>query len=171
MRTGQIAVGLIFLFSSLSKARGQSQFRAAVRSYGLIKSGRSIGAVAITVTVLELLVATAILGGWLLPWAILCATSLLLGFSAIVAIALATGRRDAKCGCMNLGKSATIGWYICFRNLAMVCLLLPGISSIRWQWSALAAAAFLIASFLTLDARKTRALSARSRRTPEAITQ
>jgi hypothetical protein len=88
--TLEIAVGLVFLWSAVTKAARPAEFFDALSDYGL---ERPIVAVPLgsALIALEGTVAVTHLTGWQVQWGILLAIVLLTTFSLIVSLALARG--------------------------------------------------------------------------------
>ena len=56
--------------------------------------------------------------------------------------------RIHKCGCMTFGQNSKVGWHICFRNKALISLLIPSFEEGVLFYSTCAAGILLITSFI-----------------------
>jgi len=84
------------------------------------------------VIAVELCVGLSLMTDWLLPWSALAGLTLLILFTAIIIAAIIRGKSGAKCGCIVFARSGRLGWHLCLRNAALMCLLLP---SLAWKRS------------------------------------
>jgi len=104
----RLAMVVLFASAGLSKLRRPATFRDAVAAYDLLP-GRAVAVVAVAMAAAE------VIGAALLLWpagrvagALLLGT-LLLSFSAAIAINIARGRTDVDCGCWLFGAEPTAG--------------------------------------------------------------
>jgi hypothetical protein len=144
-------VGLLLVLSGIAKCLKVGEFLMSVRAYGFVLRKTNVRLVGITIVTLELACGVLLISGRLLPWSGVAALALLVGFSSLVAIALVRGKSDIKCGCMFLGRNRRIGWYICLRNGALTCLLIPDIFRLSPALMASCAAILIWICLVTMD--------------------
>ena len=151
----QIAIGLIFLQSSLAKTLRWHEFKGIVHAYELLP-GWAAAVAAGGVLVVELFTGVALVAGWT-PVAALVAAGLLAIFAAAMAVNILRGRTSLDCGCFQSAKQP-LEWRLVVRNL--VCagvaitaseLSLDLADPLRWM-HALPAGVALFAIYIALNA-------------------
>lgn len=165
----RIAVGLLLFAGGILKARKFRIFIASVHAYGMFAKGITERVVSVGVMISELALRTAIICGWFFPWSGVLALGMLALFTIIVAAALLRGKSRIKCGCMVFGRNERIGWYVCLRNFALACLLLPSVLHISVFLMLCIAIALMSVSVLSLTADGVRFHAARSRYTADSV--
>jgi len=165
----RLALAVLFLTSGVSKLHQFPAFRAAALDYDL-GSAMLVRSVARAVPVVELMVGLLWLSPLILP-AALASLGLLACFTAVLGITLRRGKR-IPCGCFGFFEETPVGWNTLARNAVLAALsLLPlplgqlggaGMPATGvWQivigspdgaLLAMTTAAFLVVSFLLLDA-------------------
>jgi hypothetical protein len=114
----QLAIGLVFAVSTLSKLRRPAGFLAGVAEYRILPAAM-VPAFAYLVMALEATLATTHLSGWGLAFAAPAGTALLLTFAAAVTVNLLRDR-DLACHCLGGGDR------ISPRSLVQLALLVAG---------------------------------------------
>ncbi len=116
--TVRLAIGGIFIASSIPKLRQPYDFLASVYGFELVNP--SIGvAVAIVLPWLELFVGICLLGGILVPGALLVTIGTSAMFVFAIASALWRGL-EISCGCFNPADSGIIGYWTLVRTIALL---------------------------------------------------
>ena len=120
----RIALGCMFLWSSLPKIRQPYDFLSSVYSYELV--GPKLGMlVAMTLPWLELLVGICLIGGVFVSGALLASAGLGAMFAFVVGSALHRGL-DISCGCFSTSAGDKISYMTLIRAIGI--LLLSGLS-------------------------------------------
>ena len=120
----RIALGCMFLWSSLPKIRQPYDFLSSVYSYELV--GPKLGMlVAMTLPWLELLVGICLIGGVFVSGALLASAGLGAMFAFVVGSALHRGL-DISCGCFSASSGDQISYMTLIR--AIFILVLSGLS-------------------------------------------
>ncbi len=121
------ALALLFAGAAYGKLRDLHGFRFVLSAYELLPVS-IVGAAAVTLAVVELLLTIALCmpATWSVsPW---LALGLLAAYSSAIAVNLLRGRTHLDCGCMGAGHKALSPWLV-VRNLFVmvlpVALLLP----------------------------------------------
>lgn len=115
----RLCLGVTFAYASTSKLRDPRGFGDAVVQYELVPP-RVARVVAFVMLPVELFLAAALIGGWLLVPALLIALAVIATFVAAVALNLRRGRR-IPCGCFGAQSEA-----ISSRTLARLAVLASG---------------------------------------------
>jgi hypothetical protein len=135
----RLALGCLFLWSSLPKIHQPYGFLSAVYEYELV--GPKLGMlVAMTLPWLELLVGMCLLGGIFVSGALLASAAMAAMFTFVIASALYRGL-DISCSCFGASGTDTIN----YSTLLRACLIL------LFSVVAYAAAVFLIPSVTTRE--------------------
>ena len=151
----QIAIGLIFLQSSLAKTLRWHEFKGIVHAYELLPNWAA-PVVAGGVLVAELLTGVALIAART-PVAALVGAGLFAVFATAMAVNILRGRTSLDCGCFQSAKQP-LEWRLVVRNL--VCagaviaaseLSLDLADSARWM-HALPAGVALFAIYFALNA-------------------
>lgn len=120
----RIALGCMFLWSSLPKIRQPYDFLSAVYSYELV--GPKLGMlVAMTLPWLELLAGICLIGGVFVSGALLVSAGLGAMFAFVVGSALYRGL-DISCGCFSSSAGDQISYMTLIRAIGI--LFLSGLS-------------------------------------------
>ncbi|MFA7249397.1 MAG: MauE/DoxX family redox-associated membrane protein [Dehalococcoidia bacterium] len=109
----------MFAFAAAMKLGGLSEFRRAVRDFGV--PDRVAPLAAVLVPLAEIAVAAALLPAGSAAWAAGGAAVLLTAFTVAVAINLALGRRPG-CSCFGEASAGPIGPRTMARNLALIAV-------------------------------------------------
>lgn len=116
----QLSLGIVFMLAAIPKLHHPAAFTRTLQDYELVP--RAITrALAASVVAIEAFLAVAFLTGWMTAIAVPLAASVLLVFSAAVAVNLQRGRRVA-CGCFG-GASERIS----LRSLVRLSMLLSAL--------------------------------------------
>jgi len=126
----QLAVGCVFLISTVSKLRRPAAFQIGVAEYRILPAS-VVPAFAFVLIGLEAFVAITHLGGWGLTFAAPVGVGLLLTFAAAVTINLVRNR-DLACHCLGGGDR------ISPRSLVQLALLVAG-EVLVWSGARIAA--------------------------------
>ncbi|OHB46139.1 MAG: hypothetical protein A2Y13_05445 [Planctomycetes bacterium GWC2_45_44] len=122
----RIAIGCMFIYSSLPKIRQPYDFLASIYSYEL--AGPKLGMfVAMTLPWLELIVGVCLIGGIFTAGALLAGIAMSAMFSYVLGAALAKGL-EITCGCFGAGATELITYKTFIR--AMVILTACGLAYI-----------------------------------------
>ncbi|HUT29233.1 MAG TPA: MauE/DoxX family redox-associated membrane protein [Sedimentisphaerales bacterium] len=114
----RLALGCLFIWSSLPKIRQPYDFLSAVYEYELV--GPRLGMlVAMTLPWLELLVGICLVGGIFVSGALLASAAMAAMFTFVIASALYRGL-DISCGCFGASSADTIN----YSTLIRACLIL-----------------------------------------------
>jgi uncharacterized membrane protein YphA (DoxX/SURF4 family) len=122
MIIARLAIGVIFIASSISKLLQPYDFLASVYSYELV--GSNIGvAIAIVLSWLELFVGICLVGGIFVKGAILASIGMCAMFSLVLASALWRGL-EISCGCFSSSAQNIISYWTLIRAvvLLLVCV-------------------------------------------------
>ena len=114
----RVLIGSLLVAGSLSKGLNFRWFVGVVTKYLLTPAG-SARAIAFGVALVELVMGTMLLGGWLLPWSAFGAVGLLIVLSTAITVNLVRGRFDVECGCAGFWKKKRIGWDLLCRNAGL----------------------------------------------------
>jgi hypothetical protein len=113
----RLLLGLIFLGSAASKVLDPGRLPRVIRSYALLPE-RAIKPAAVALTIAELGLGVALLGGWRSSLVGACAAGLLLVFAAAIAVN-AVRRTTIDCGCGGWEGPIPVGWPMVARNLLL----------------------------------------------------
>ena len=126
----RIALGLVFLVSSLSKARDMAQFRAAIRAFHLLPPALSEMAALLFIGGECVVVVLLGIGGPLLLPAFILAGGLLLLFSLALISVIA---RKIQTACHCFGPSVKlVSRADVWRNVGFMLCVLGGIAALTW---------------------------------------
>ena len=118
----RIAIGCMFIWSSLPKIRQPYDFLASVYSYEL--AGPKLGMfVAMTLPFLELLVGICLIGGIFISGALLACIAMASVFSYVLGFALYKGL-EITCGCFGAGSTEIVTSSTFMRALVILVLSL-----------------------------------------------
>lgn len=156
----RVGVGLLFATGGILKLFALREFRASIQAYGVARPLLAT-ILAGCVTVLELAIGIALAVRLFFPISAIAAILTLVAFTAVVAVAIIAGKKHGDCGCMVFGRGR-VGWYICFRNIALASLLLPSSFAFPPFATTMAAIALLIASAVTMNSEDVRIHTART---------
>jgi uncharacterized membrane protein YphA (DoxX/SURF4 family) len=117
----RVLLGSLLAVTGIGKLANHRTFVLIVRSYKLVPEA-SVGALCWLLPLAEVVLATLLFAGRLLPWAALGAGGLFVVFSLAVSINLVRGHRDMPCGCCGKATGGRIGWHVVLRNLGLVGL-------------------------------------------------
>lgn len=120
----RLAIGCVFIASSIAKLRRPYDFLGSVYNYELVGPGLGV-AVAMILPWLELFVGICLVGGILITGALLTSTALCAMFSVVLVSALWRGL-EISCGCLDLANTTIINYWTAAR--AIFLLLLSAIS-------------------------------------------
>ena len=140
----RLALAAVLAFAAASKLAAPSSSQAALRTFGLAP-GRLRRFVWALVVVTELALAVGVAAGSdLAAW---CAAGLLVGFAAVLAVALRRGRAGAPCACFGARSRVTRGAVL--RNVGLAAAFtalpwLPEVSLDRDGWLVLGLAVALV---------------------------
>jgi len=114
----RVAIGCMFLYSSLPKIRQPYDFLSSVYSYEIL--GPKLGMfVAITLPWLEVLVGICLIGDIFVVGAMLASTAMAAMFTFVLASALYNGLQ-ITCGCFGASSTEIIG----YSTLIRACIIL-----------------------------------------------
>ncbi len=114
----RIAIGSIFIASSIPKLRQPYDFLASVYSYKLV--GFQFGvAVAMVLPWVELFVGICLVGGILVTGALLASIGLFAMFSLVLASVLWRGL-NISCGCFNSSDTNIISYWTFIRSASLL---------------------------------------------------
>jgi putative oxidoreductase len=120
MIIARLAIGVIFIASSVSKLLQPYDFLASVYSYELV--GPNTGIVtAIVLSWLELFVGICLVGGIFVRGAILASTGMCAMFIFVLASALWRGL-EISCGCFNSSAQNVISYWTVIRAAALLLI-------------------------------------------------
>jgi hypothetical protein len=119
-------VALVLLAAGLAKLVSWREFIEVVRNYEILPAGVS-GLVGWLLPPAEIIVATGMLVGLLMPWSAFAAMLLFLLFGSAMAINLLRGRRDISCGCFGPQRDHRLTWGLVIRNA-----MLAGLAAVPW---------------------------------------
>jgi hypothetical protein len=131
-------VGLIFLIAGAGKLLARVPAAQSIEAYRLLPEpvARLVGLV---LPVVELVIASSLLTGFLADWTALGALGLLLVFSVAQASVLLRGQ-EVPCGCFGSLSSRPVRWGNVLSNLALAacCVLASNlfVSVSRFRWTA-----------------------------------
>jgi len=125
----RIVSGLVLLSAGLAKLRvGPIAFARAILGYRLVPAGIA-SALARTLPVAEIILATFLLTGAFVPVATITSAGLVIAFSGAVSIALLRRQRNA-CGC-GIGASEPVSWSLLVRNTVLLGALV--VVYVSWE--------------------------------------
>jgi uncharacterized membrane protein YphA (DoxX/SURF4 family) len=116
--TAALLLAMIFGVAGAAKLRAADRFAGVVENYRLLPQGL-VRPVALALSVIELLLAPALLVPGLQAPATAMATLLLVTFAAAMAINLRRGRSGIDCGCAIGLLKERISWPLVGRNLML----------------------------------------------------
>jgi uncharacterized membrane protein YphA (DoxX/SURF4 family) len=114
----RIAIGGIFIVSSIPKLRQPYDFLASVYSYEIVGPMFGLG-VAIILPWVELFAGICLVGGIFVSGALLVSICLCLIFSFVLASALFSGL-DISCGCFGSADGTVISYWSLIRALVLL---------------------------------------------------
>jgi len=118
----RIVVGVLLLTAGIAKWRlGAHSFAQAIQGYRLLPVDLPLG-VARVLPFVEMAIGLALIVGAAMPWAALCAATLLTLFATAMASVLSRGL-NASCGCSAFVQEQRVSWRLVYRNLALGGLL------------------------------------------------
>ncbi len=120
----RIAIGLLFVYSSIFKIIDPSGFANSIAQYRIL-SDNLLPYAAIVIPYIELFAGTCLLMGFNIRPAVTAGIILMLVFITAIIINMAQGR-TFECGCFelsSLGISETIGWGLLVRDAIITVLL------------------------------------------------
>ena len=120
VRTAQIVLGILLLWSSLTKIGNIEAFIQAVQNFDLVPVAAS-NFVAMTLPWVELLGALSLIGGVKARGGAFLSFFLLIIFTLGVAIAMARGL-DFECGCFGTDDGTRAGWGKLLQNSGFILL-------------------------------------------------
>lgn len=118
-------LGLIFLYTGISKLRHPYSFRRGIQDYQLIpstiESALALSSLlAFAIPPAEILAGVGLLSGFLLLPVSLLVSTLLALFSVAILINLLRGRRDISCHCSGGTDTHPISWWLLGRNIILL---------------------------------------------------
>lgn len=119
----RLALGCVFIASSIAKLRQPYDFLGSVYNYEFVGPGFGV-AVAMVLPWLELLVGICLVGGIFAPGALLASIVMCAMFSFVLISALWRGL-DISCGCLDPADPTVISYGTAIRSVSL--LLLAGI--------------------------------------------
>jgi uncharacterized membrane protein YphA (DoxX/SURF4 family) len=126
----RLAIGGIFIASSIPKLRQPYDFLANVYSYEL--AGPQLGlVVAMVLPWLELVVGICLVGGIFVTGALLASIGMCAMFSFVLASALWRGL-EISCGCFNPSNTNTIGYWTAVRAATLLLVSAVGYICVVW---------------------------------------
>ena len=117
----RVLTALVFLSAALGKVRHRLAFQGVVTNYRLLPS-IAVPGFAWLLPLLEAAAAVALLFA-AAPWPEAIAATLLILFSAAMAINIRRGRRHIDCGCFQSSLKQTLSWILVARNAGLAVLL------------------------------------------------
>lgn len=117
----RVLLGAVLAVTGIGKLANHRTFVLIVRSHKLVPEA-SVAALCWFLPITEIVLATLLFSGTLLPLAALGAAGLLVAFSVAISLNLVRGHRDAPCGCCGDANSGRIGWHMVLRNLGLIGL-------------------------------------------------
>jgi putative oxidoreductase len=121
----RLAIGLLFTYSGIAKLIDPAAFSEVVSSFQVLPAA-CVNLVALSLPATEILVGLAMLSGFLLGGATICALSMAALFAVVLGQALARGL-SVDCGCFGSGQPSTAKtWFALGRDVALFagCLLI-----------------------------------------------
>jgi uncharacterized membrane protein YphA (DoxX/SURF4 family) len=118
----RIAIGVIFIASSIPKLMQPYDFLASVYGYELVGAKVGVG-VAIILPWLELFVGICLVGGVFVRGAILASIGMCAMFSFVLASALWHGL-EISCGCFSSSAQNIISYWMLIRAMALLLVFL-----------------------------------------------
>lgn len=112
----------LFFISGVAKLIDRSAFSSAVEGYDLLPRFMT-PFVTYVVPLAEILAAALICLPRVGVAGAILSMTLLFSFGVVVSLNLLRGRRDISCGCFGRSTKAGLSWFLVFRNLALICLL------------------------------------------------
>ncbi len=123
----RLALGAIFLYAAWTKVREPWQlFASVVDAYGLLPMW-AVKFVARVLPWAELLLGLLLISGWFLRLSSIAASTLLLGFFAVMARTYASGLQ-IECGCFGAGDAISIRSLVRDGSLLLASLCLAGMA-------------------------------------------
>jgi len=113
-----LALSLLFAGAAWHKVSDLRGFEAALRGYDLLPA-RTVPIASKLLPLVETSIALGLVYGPTRPAAAGAAISILLLYSASIALNLARGRRDIDCGCFAAPSRAPLNGWLLARNLAL----------------------------------------------------
>jgi uncharacterized membrane protein YphA (DoxX/SURF4 family) len=131
-----ICMSLLFAVAAMHKIKAPAVFKAAMEDYHLIP-GKLLGLSSILLIILELSSAIMVLIPFTMPLGLAIMAILLSLYATGIGINLYRGRRDIDCGCNGPATTQPLSWWLVFRNLLFLGLILlamePSINrSLNW---------------------------------------
>lgn len=119
--SASLMLAAILLAAASHKLRAPHRFARQIGGYDLLPAGASAMA-ARAVSMVEMLIAVALLVPMLRGWGAVGAVALLLLYTGAIAINLLRGRRDIDCGCSGPGLERPLTGALIVRNAVLVAL-------------------------------------------------
>jgi uncharacterized membrane protein YphA (DoxX/SURF4 family) len=114
----RVAIGCMFIWSSLPKIRQPYDFLSSVYSYELV--GPKLGMfIAMTLPWLELAVGICLIGGIFISGALLASILMAAMFSYVLGLALHKGL-EITCGCFGAGSTDIVNYTTLIRAIAIL---------------------------------------------------
>lgn len=123
------ALSLLLALAGAHKLRAPDEFRATLEAYAILPVG-STGIATRLLPLFELAIAIALLHPQWRAHAACGAAALLGGYTLVVGIAMANGRRIADCGCSFGTEKQAVQWALVWRNL-FLALIATGLTFIE----------------------------------------
>lgn len=112
----RLVVGVVFLAAGIAKLVAWERWLADAAGLGVRRR------LAVVVPPAELGLGAAVVSGLWMPWSAVVAAGLLVCFTAVIVVNLASGRRP-PCACFGAWSTASLSWWHVVRNLALMALL------------------------------------------------
>jgi uncharacterized membrane protein YphA (DoxX/SURF4 family) len=116
----RVVLAAVFVWAAVPKLLDPAAFAEAIANYHLVPDAL-VGAVAVVVPVLELVIAVALVVGLGARGAAIAAAAMLVSFTIGMIQAMARGI-DLDCGCFGTATKTEVGWGSIARNVALIGL-------------------------------------------------
>lgn len=118
-----LCLSVLFASAAVHKLKNCPLFREQLGAYGLVPEPL-IGAVAISLALVELSLAAALLLPYMAVLALYGTALMLALYGLVMALAIGRGRAEIDCGCSGAEGSTSISYGLVIRNLALCTIAL-----------------------------------------------
>jgi uncharacterized membrane protein YphA (DoxX/SURF4 family) len=122
----RVLLGAIFLQAGVQKLRHLRAWQGVLGNYRMLPE-LIVPAVSISLPLIEIALAIALVSNVLPVPSALCASALLMAFTIAIATNIARGRSEIDCGCFQSTLRQTLSGKLLARNIALIVVALGGL--------------------------------------------